>query len=62
MITRRPHSSSFLGGSYLEFYKVIPKRNYYGASKVGGSPKKELLCGLWVGIRVQVIRHLDLTS
>ena len=19
------------GGSYLEFYKVIPKRNYYGA-------------------------------
>ena len=28
--THRPHSSSFWG-SYLEFYKVIPKRNYYGA-------------------------------
>ena len=28
--THRPHSSSFWG-SYLESYKVIPKRNYYGA-------------------------------
>ena len=27
--TLRPHSSSFWGA--LEFFKVIPKRNYYGA-------------------------------
>ena len=32
--TQRPQSSSFLilGGSYIESYKVTPKRNYFGAS------------------------------
>ena len=29
-VTHRLHSSSFWG-SYLESYKVIPKRNYFGA-------------------------------
>ena len=28
--TQRPQSSSF-GGSYIESYKVTPKRNYFGA-------------------------------
>ena len=35
-LTLRLHSSSFLGvpfwGSYIESYRAIPKRNYYGAS------------------------------
>ena len=29
--THRLHSSSFSGDSYLGSYKVIPKRDYYGA-------------------------------
>ena len=27
------------GGSYLEFYKVVPKRNYFGAYGLLLSPK-----------------------
>ena len=31
LLTHGPHGSSFFGVSYLQSYKVIPKRNYYGA-------------------------------
>ena len=30
------------GGSYLEFYKVIPKRNYYGAYQPMGRHLSEI--------------------
>ena len=31
MTTHRPHIVVPFWGSYLEFYKVIPKRKYFGA-------------------------------